>query len=51
MLNFFNDIVQEDMKDIYEQKILFDKLKNKSVFDNRSNRDVGYLYHLFFTLS
>lgn len=31
MLNFFNDIVQEDMKDIYEQKILFDKLKNKSV--------------------
>ena len=31
MLNFFNDIVQEDMKDIYEQKILFDKIKNKSV--------------------
>lgn len=31
MLNFFNDIVQEDMKDIYEQKILFDKLKSKSV--------------------
>ena len=31
MLNFFNNIVQEDMKDIYEQKILFDKLKSKSV--------------------
>ena len=31
MLNFFNTIVQEDMKDIYEQKFLFDKLKSKSV--------------------
>jgi nucleotide sugar dehydratase, putative len=31
MLNFFNTIVQEDMKDIHDEKILFDKLKNKSV--------------------
>lgn len=31
MLNFFNTIVQKDMNDIYDEKILFNKLKNKSV--------------------
>ena len=31
MLNFSNIIVQEDMKDIYNEDILFNKLKNKSV--------------------
>lgn len=31
MLTFFNTIVQEDMKDIYDEEILFDKLKNKVV--------------------
>ena len=31
MLNFFNDIVQEDMKDIYDEAISIDKLRNKSI--------------------
>lgn len=31
MLNFFNTIVQEDMKDIYDEAISIDKLRNKSI--------------------
>ena len=31
MLSYSNNIVQEDMLDIYDEKILFNKLRNKSV--------------------
>ena len=31
MLSYSNNIVQEDMFDIYDEKILFNKLRNKSV--------------------